>query len=489
MSEVEVVVVGGSLVGLSAAVFLAAKGVRVLVVEKHRASHPHPRAVGFTPRTLEVFAEAGVHLPPVPAGFSLKRRRVESVAGAWHEDRPWTPGAKPELPDGLTPFPTGAAIAQDRLEPLLRARALELGATLWLGAEVVSFTQDSEGVTVEVRRGEQLQTVRAPWLVACDGSRSAIREALGVRRQGRGLMRVVRSVLFHARLDEGLTRGVHQFEVQQPGLDAFLTTYGDDRWVLMFLDDVERDEATMRADIARAIGVPPPFEILTTGRWDLTALVADRFSVGRVFLAGDAAHTLPPTRGGFGANTGIHDVHNLAWKLAAVLQGTSSPRLLESYSQERQPIAWQRLLQTFARPDYAREAQGLADGVTVLGDVALELGALHRSDVLPVDAGLPAAAHPLAWRGQPGTRVPWLPLGVGTTHDLVGRGWVVFSRRAFDAGAALEVVSVDAVVAAALGLDDDEAVCLVRPDGLIAWRGARRELAAAHARAAAHLPK
>src|SRR3954451_23229052 len=96
--------------------------------------------------------------------------------------------------------------------------------------------------------------------------------------------------------------------------------------------------------------------VITTGRWVLSALIADRFSSGRVFLAGDAAHTLPPARGGYGANTGIEDAHNLAWKLAAVLEGKSRPELLESYDAERRPIAWLRHDQIFARQDYAAMA-------------------------------------------------------------------------------------------------------------------------------------
>ncbi len=175
-----------------------------------------------------------------------------------------------------------------------------------------------------------------------------------------------------------------------------------------------------------------PVEIITTGKWDLSALVAERYSEGRVFLAGDAAHTLPPTRGGFGANTGIHDAHNLAWKLAAVLAGSSSPKLLETYSAEREPVAWTRLLQTFARPDYAREAQGIADGVAIIGDVALELGALHQSEcILGTSTALPVAAHPHEWAGQPGTRAPYRTMEIDgratSTLELFGHDWTRYS--------------------------------------------------------------
>ena len=93
-------------------------------------------------------------------------------------------------------------------------------------------------------------------------------------------------------------------------------------------------------------------ELIATGRWELAALIADRFSGRRVFLAGDAAHQLPPNRGGYGANTGIEDADNLAWKLAAVTSGQFSPELLDTYDTERRPIAWLRHDQIFARADY-----------------------------------------------------------------------------------------------------------------------------------------
>lgn len=108
----------------------------------------------------------------------------------------------------------------------------------------------------------------------------------------------------------------------------------------MFKDGIERDELALRAVIYQAVGrLDFPVEIVTTGHWELTALVVDTFRSGRVFLAGDTAYTLPPNRGGYGANTGIHDVYNLAWKLAAVLSGKALSNLLDIYDAERYPVA------------------------------------------------------------------------------------------------------------------------------------------------------
>ena len=261
----------------------------------------------------------------------------------------------------------------------------------------------------------------------------------------------------------------------------------------MFMDDLEHDEAALHAAIEKAIGRPDlPIEIITTGRWELSALITDRFAAGRVFLVGDAAHTLPPTRGGFGANTGIHDVHNLAWKLSAVLSGSSGPELLETYDAERRPVAWGRLEQTFARPDYAKYAAGVADGVAILDETAMELGQLYRSTaVIGAGAELPPAARPEVWAGQPGTRAPhlWVEKGGAriTTLDLFERGWVLLAAderwgpAAAKAAGKLRLdlrplrIGVDLqptdgrAFREAFGISSGGA-SLIRPDGFIAWR-------------------
>jgi 2-polyprenyl-6-methoxyphenol hydroxylase-like FAD-dependent oxidoreductase len=494
--SVPVLIVGGSLVGLSAAAFLAWRGVKAITVERHSASAQHPRAIGYTPRTMELFQPLGLveHIPQVPASFRLRRAKIESLAGKWREETEWTP-ARPDAPrPEYSPHP-GAAIAQDRLEPLLREKARQLGADLRLGTELLDFAQDEAGVSARLRRREDGKeyTVRAQYMIAADGSKSAIREALGIPRKGRGYIRTIRSVLFRAPLDEYLASGISQFEIEQPDLRAFLTTYQDGRWVLMFTDDQERDDGALLGAIERALGRRDlDVAILATGRWELSGLVASQYASGRVFLAGDAAHTLPPTRGGFGANTGIDDVHNLAWKLQSVLAGKSDARLLDTYDEERRPIGWLRHQQTFARPDYASVSDGIASDEKILDDAAMELGQLYRSAaVLGAADHLPPAARPDEWRGQPGTRAPhhWLHWKGEriSTLDLFQRTWVVVCgdetwQRA--AAAAEKQLGLDVAVVPregdiapaeraalldAFGIGPD-GVSLVRPDGYIAWR-------------------
>ncbi len=437
-----VLVLGGGMVGLSAAMFLAWHGVPTVLVEKHPGSSLHPRAMGFTTRTMELYRAAGLaeQIPQVPPGFGRPRRmKVESLAGKWSkEDVAWTP----ETPNATTEkrpaeysLCTGAAIPQDRLEPIVRNRAVELGADVRLSTELVSFEQDSSGVIVLLRQRDGIEyTMRADYLVAADGHSSRIRETLGIGRDGRGLLRTIRSVLFRASLEEYLESGISQFEIQQPDLTAMLTTYRDGRWLLMFSNDEERDEPTLKAMIRKAIGrADLEIDIITTGRWELSALIAERFTSGRVFLVGDAAHTLPPARGGYGANTGIEDAHNLAWKLAAVLGGTSAPALLDTYNTERLPIAWLRHEQIFARPDYAQFARPADGRVAIIDDEAMELGQLYRSTaVLGAGEDLPAALRPDQWAGQPGTRAPhvWVYQAGKrvSTLDLVQPDWVLLTQ-------------------------------------------------------------
>lgn len=443
-TSTSVLVVGGGLAGLSAAMFLAWRGVPTVLVERHAGSSSHPRAMGFMTRTMELYRAVGLgeQIPQVPPGFSRPRRvKVESLAGQWLEEVAWTPGKPGTGPDGRPPAQvdysicTGAAIAQDRLEPIIRAKAIALGADVRLSTTMTSFEQDAGGVTALLRQRDGGEyRLRADYMIAADGDQSPIREALGIGRAGRGHIRTVRSVIFRASLDQYLASGISQFEIDQPGFKAMLgSRLGSGRWLLMVSDDQDRDASGLRAMIHKAIGrTDPDIDIITTGRWELSALIADSFASGRVFLAGDAAHTLPPARGGYGANTGIEDAHNLAWKIAAVLSGVSAPALLDTYDAERRPIAWLRHGQIFARSDYAQFARPADKQVPIIADDAMELGQLYRSAaVLGAGEDLPPALRPDEWAGQPGTRAPhvWVARGGArvSTLDLVQPDWVLLT--------------------------------------------------------------
>lgn len=501
MEYTPVLIVGGSLVGLSAALFLAWRRVPVILVEKHHGSSPHPRATGFTEHTLEFFRAVGIanKVPEVDVGTRLRRVTAESLSGKWHEEILWTPGELGTFGTKSSPC-SGAAIAQDKLEPILRDAARAEGADIRTGVEMVAFVNSTDGIVARMRvrdSGEQY-TINADYMIAADGADSPVREALGIRRIGVGHLRTLRSVLFRcAEADTFLSSGVQQFEVHQPNFRAFLTSYGDSRWVLMFDDDLKRSETELAEAIISALGREMALEILASGRWEMAGRIAERYSLQRVFLAGDAAHQLPPTRGGFGANTGIDDAYNLAWKLEAVLAGRSHDTLLDTYSEERQPIGWLRHQQTFARPDYARWVHDAFKNEKLFGNEAMELGQLQRSSAI-IDAGLelPPAAHPNEWAGQPGVRAPHLWVksidnGIrSSTIDLFTREFVLISSDLRWIAAANDVaadlsISINAVLIGRdlvvveggsfeerFGLSSDGA-SLVRPDGIIAWRSKR----------------
>ncbi|MXQ67555.1 2,4-dichlorophenol 6-monooxygenase [Actinomadura rayongensis] len=495
--QVPVLVVGGAVVGLSAGMFLADRGVRVVVVEAAPGSSPHPRATGFTPRTLELFRTVGLELADVrtASGPGPRKVRVESLGGAWHEEQSWTPpreGLAPSNPADHSFF-SMVGIAQDRLEPLQERRARELGADIRRNTRMVDFVQDADAVTVTVRREDGSQyAIRADYLIAADGSNSTVRQKLQIDRTGLGHVRTIRSVIFRAPLEEYLESGYTQFTIDQPGFSAFLSTYHDGRWILMFSDDVERTEQEQLEQVHRALGRKDlPVELIATGRWRMGGHVATRFSDGRVFLAGDAAHTLPPNRGGYGANTGIEDAHNLAWKLEAVLSGASSPRLLTSYDAERRPIALTRHDQIFLRDDSFVRSDFHSDA-ELLDDAGMELGQLYRSAAV-IGAGpeLPPARRPDLWRGQPGTRAQhrWVRLDGRrlSTIDVLTRGWTLLTDGPEWATAAESTTKSTGIpitvhiIGRALVAEDDEdllevlglhsgGASLIRPDGYIAWR-------------------
>ena len=212
MHHTPVLVVGGSLVGLSTSLFLSTRGVAHVLVEKHPGSSPHPRAMGFTERTLELYRAAGIgeRIPQAPSGSRLRRVKAQSLAGHWSEPLPWTPG-KPGAPASAYSPCRGAAIAQDRLEPILRQAAIERGADLRYGQRLLGWREVEDGIvaTIGDRAGGGAHELHATYLLACDGAASPVREQAGIARHGVGYLRTLRSVLFHCPgADAWLERGV-----------------------------------------------------------------------------------------------------------------------------------------------------------------------------------------------------------------------------------------------------------------------------------------
>ena len=490
--EVPVLIVGGSLVGLTTAMLLGHHGVASLSVERHAGTAIHPRAGHFQLRTMEILRQLGLEDAARETSLRTYHPRgginaVESLAG--RELAVYIA----DVNEGIEGFsPTHRLfLDQDALEPLLRERALELGATLRNRVEAVRHEEDADGVTVTLRElhaGTE-STVRAQYVVAADGNRSPTRNRLGIEMEGYGLLS--RSVTIYFRADCGpllqdRNQGViyvHNptlrgfFRLNRTGGKGFLVvnTVGADVTTEEAVNVVDgMDEARARELLATAIGADMPMEVLDVAHWQAEANVATRFAEGRVFLAGDAAHVVPPN-GGFGGNTGVQDAHNLAWKLAAVVKGDAGPALLDTYDAERRPLGRMTIEQAYTR--YASRVvpeRGTDDVEPPIDDLSIEIGTLVRSSAVVAEPGDDRAVieHPSTSRGRPGSRAPHVPVGEGSTLDLLGAGFVLLVGP--DGGdVVVEGVTTQRVdapgFADAYGIGPAGA-SLVRPDGIVAWR-------------------
>ncbi len=373
---------------------------------------------------------------------------------------------------------------------------------------MISFEQDADGVTAVIRdrdSGKQ-STVRARYMVAADGSRSRVREQLGIRMLGHGVFSKSATIYFRADVNP-LLRGrnlsiiliVHPemrgfFRIEKPFKSGFLAvnTLGD--------ADRPQTDVTTGLDEKRCLELvhmalgdaSAPVEIDNVMHWESQADVAERFQQGRIFLAGDAAHVMPPY-GGFGGNTGIADAHNLAWKLALVLKGVSGPELLATYEPERRPASAFTVEQAYTRY-VVRSAQylGTSGMQKPENDLNIELGyCYHSTAVIPEnDDDGRAHENPRESKGRPGRRAPHLFIEHNgrkiSTLDLFGGNFVLLtaegqawcdaaSEASRSCGVDIDVHRIaDSAFCEAYGITPGGAV-LVRPDGFVAWRAKTAE--------------
>ncbi len=485
MREIEtpVLIVGGSLVGMSSALLLGHHGVGSIVVEHHRGTAIHPRAAQITQRTMEIFRTVGIE--------QLVREKsteqfvqdgavmaVETLAGK--EVAYYISNLNEGVRD-VSPCER-VFISQSLLEPLLKARAEELGADLRFATDLISFQQEADGVTAEVRHRDTgaVSRIRASYMIAADGAHSRVRDQLGIGMHGHGSFS--NSITIYFRADVGpLLRGRNLsviyvlnpqlrgfFRVEKPFDSGFLAVnaIGDPANPITDISSGLTDERSMEM-VREALGVDDiPITIQDVMHWKASAKTADRFQAGRIFLAGDAAHVMPPN-GGFGGNTGVQDAHNLAWKLAWVLRGAAGPELLLTYETERLPVGAFTVEQAYSRY-VSRTAPYLGtEGMQpVVNDLNVELGYAY-------DREGPLHENPRESKGRAGTRAPhvWLEDG-RSTLDLFGRNFVLMSGSGWPEptppGADKWVIE-DPRVGAAYGITPAGAV-LVRPDGFVAWR-------------------
>jgi putative polyketide hydroxylase len=452
-----VLIVGGGLVGLSAALFLQYQGVGFVLVERRDRASVLPRSRGVHTRTVEMFRQIGIEDRVQQAGASALKmgafggaRHGPSLLDAEAIDIGGTnagggpgPAARARMLAAADASPSRFCFCpQVLLEPVLAALARERGADLRFGAELTDFAQDDEGVSAtvtDVLTGRST-VLKASYLIAADGGASSVRQALGVG--GWTLPPTHHYLNLFVRADltdlvEGRT--FSQCEITNDAVRALVVSKNNtDEWSFHIEYDPARESINdypeqRCAELVRAaIGVPDiAVTLLARSAWDTGVHVAGDYRRGRVFLAGDAAHQHAPW-GGFGANTGIADVHNLTWKLASVLAGHAGPALLDTYQAERRPRAVLAAEQARLRTDFlARYGVRTPDNAkTMEGQV--DTGAVmtryrYVSQAVVPDRSGGDRVDRLA--GQTGTRLPhvWLDAGGRQVSilDLCGPGFTL----------------------------------------------------------------
>ena len=529
IQEYPVIIIGGSLVGLANAMYLGLHGVKCLSIEKHRGTAIHPRAGYFQLRTMEMMRIAGIDDKVITAAHALYDpngglNAVETLAG--REIANYIPDINQGV-DDVSPM-RRLFMPQQVLEPIIKDRASELGSEFLYSNEVTEFKQDADGVSItaaHVDTGEK-RHFRAQYLISCDGNRSPVRESLGIKMAGHPVLSHSITVYFRADCSHALrgrnlgviyvnnpqVRGF--FRLEKTGLGGFLVifTVGDinDPHARKASDGINVETA---AQLVRdAVGEPAlDVSVEDIHSWVAVCHAAERFQEGRIFLAGDAAHTMTPT-GGFGGNTGVQDAHNLAWKIAYVTRGHAGPALLDTYNDERQPAGRQAIEQAYQRyvtrsdPDIGKEGMMLQ-----IPDMHVEYNRYRSAAAMPdpdyVDDGEPDI-DPRKSLALPGTRAPHVELfrdgNVISCLDLYGRDFVLVTPYAGSAWIAAAAqaseqtgIKIDAHLIADIGgsgalvdmpvhrekisspfsnpfsdtygIEPSGAV-LVRPDGYVAWR-------------------
>jgi 4,5-epoxidase len=478
--DVAVVVAGAGPTGLALACGLLSQGADVRVVDRASAPATTSRALVVQARGAEVLDRLGAlgDLPEHANPIQRIRLHVDGVEAA-------------TLPLNALPEAAPLVISQAEVEKRLRERLEELGGTVEWGVAVASAVPEPGGVRVGLETGE---TVRAGWLVGCDGARSRVRELSGVDFPGAPLGELFLLADVHADLGSDRT-GTLGWLHREGFTVAFPLPDAPDLWRIIAdmpaQKRIDHDEVTrvLGEVLVRRAGLGDA--VLGRARWTsvfrLRRGLADRYRAGRQLLAGDAAHIHSPL-GGQGMNVGLGDAENLAWKLALVAGGLAEESLLDTYEAERRPVA-----------------SDVVAGTTLLTRAVLAPGPFARllvGRVVGPLAGLPVAqrrvmrtasqlatsyrhgplARPLSLRPglglRPGDRVPDLAClrvdGTGTRLHAELRGrWAFLVPREPVRGRPGSVGEVRSLVGgrlAVLGHDDGE-VMLVRPDAHLAWRG------------------
>ncbi len=518
--ETDVLVVGAGPTGLMLANQLARRGIRPLIIDRHSGPAQQSRAMAVQARTLEIYAAMGL------ADAAVARGAIGAGANIWANGR-W----RARVPIGdvgrsISPFPYVLMLGQDENERILGARLAEQGVDILWNTELLSFRQKPEGVDgiVKLPDGDE-RAVRAAWVAGCDGARSTVRERAGIGFPGAPY----EHTFFVADTEAVGPMKPAELNVYlwRDGFHLFFPMRGTDRWrVIGILPEALRRRADLAFDdvipaIRGEAGSALQFKRCD---WFSTYRIhhraAERFREGRCFILGDAAHVHSPM-GAQGMNTGLQDAYNLAWKLALVVQGRADPALLDSYEQERVPVA-RRLLETTDRAfqlvvSDSFVARALRTRLLArLAAFAMRFTGIRRRTFRTISqtsihyrasalsrslGGLPGGAP------KAGDRFPWLTLAFaagGAAKDLFAKlddtrfNLLLFGQTlpsgALDAfGAPLRVHEIPVTTANEAALSaasiPSPSFYLLRPDGHVGLCGARfdAEAAQGYATSALHL--
>ncbi len=515
--DVPVLIVGAGSVGLLGAQLLGVRGVRALIIDKYEHRLVAPKAHALNPRSLEICAAAGLPMAEIQAAATPTEqgrwvRLVATLAGPELAALPYE--RQDDRVREVTPWPL-INIAQPRFEEILERSVSKLPTIeLRRGVEWVRCDQLADVVisTLRERSTGRLYTVRSRYLIGADGAGSAVRGNVGIRMDGPEALQHQMMIHFEADLRPLVGhRPAILYFLFGPGRRGVFIAYDISRtWVLMYPYDPRRaspeafNEAACRDIVFGEIGAAVSDLVIMGARpWAMSAQVARRYRSGNAFVVGDAAHRFPPT-GGLGLNTGIADVDNLAWKIAAVEASWAAPEVLDSYERERRIVAQTNTGQSLAnalRMAAVVEALGPVDGLddatfaARLADpetrarldaavefqrdhfdsLRLQLGyaygdALNADSVLPVSRFVPKAVV--------GARLPHVACGARSTLDLIARDRVTVIAGP-DAAAWRSLAARAPVVVVAEGRDftecdwfarmaiDRSGAIAVRPDGHI----------------------